>query len=135
MIKINKQRLKKVSEKFNIDLIVLFGSTLNNSKRKDSDIDLGIKLNLTNNKKLKFNLEFALISALIKIFKEANLDIVILNDADALLLFEVAQDGLPIYEKRIGEFLDFQLYAMKRYNETKKFRKLEEEYIRVWEKS
>jgi predicted nucleotidyltransferase len=53
MIKIDKQKLKKISKKFNIELIVLFGSVINN------------RIN-----------------------------------ADALLLFEVAQEGHPVYEKR-----------------------------------
>jgi len=125
-LKVDKQKLKGVARKFKLDLIILFGSKARHQQKKSSDLDLAVRTGI---KDRSFKWEFGLISALVESLNEANLDLIILNEADSLLLFEIASEGVPLYEKEEGLFVDFQVYAVKRNNDARKFYRLEEEYI------
>jgi len=125
-LKVDKQKLKGVARKFKLDLIILFGSKARHQQKKSSDLDLAVRTGI---KERGFEWEFGLIRALVESLNEANLDLIILNEADSLLLFEIASEGVPLYEKEEGLFVDFQVYAVKRNNDARKFYRLEEEYI------
>ena len=125
-LKVDKQKLKGVARKFKLDLIILFGSKARHQQKKSSDLDLAVRTGI---KERGFEWEFGLIRALVESLDEANLDLIILNEADSLLLFEIASEGVPLYEKEEGLFVDFQVYAVKRNNDAQKFYRLEEEYI------
>ena len=125
-LKIDKKKLRGVAQKFKLDLIILFGSKACHQQKKSSDLDLAVRTGI---KERGFEWEFGLIRALVESLDEANLDLIILNEADSLLLFEIASEGVPLYEKEEGLFVDFQVYAVKRNNDAQKFYRLEEEYI------
>ena len=42
-IKVDKNCLKKVADKFSIDFIILFGSKITGKGRKESDLDIAVK--------------------------------------------------------------------------------------------
>ncbi|OGL50447.1 MAG: hypothetical protein A3H37_06190 [Candidatus Schekmanbacteria bacterium RIFCSPLOWO2_02_FULL_38_14] len=124
-IKFDNKKLNHLVKKYNISLIVLFGSYTKGIRNKNSDIDIGIYLkNLINDSK-----EFQLLTDLIKIFKNDSLDVAILNYASPLLLFEVAKKGKLIAERKKGDFLKFKIMAFKKYWETKKFRTLRKTFL------
>lgn len=125
-LKVDKKKLRGVARRFKLDLIILFGSMVRRQQKKGSDLDLAVRTGI---KDRSFEWEFGLIRALIESLDEANLDLIILNEADSLLLFEIASEGVPLYEKKEGLFVDFQVYAVKRNNDARKFYRLEEEYI------
>lgn len=60
-----------------------------------------------------------------------DLDLVCLNGANALLLREVALDGVPQFEKQPGTFERFRLLAFKRFMDTEKFRRLQADSLRA----
>ena len=57
-------------------------------------------------------------------------DPVFLNGAEAMITYQVALDGVPLYEKQEGLFNAFKVGALARYRDTKKFRLLEKQYLK-----
>jgi hypothetical protein len=57
------------------------------------------------------------------------IDLVVLNYADPLLQFEITAKGIVLYEKEKGEFNKFQVFAMKRNDDGKKFYNLNKIYL------
>jgi predicted nucleotidyltransferase len=108
-----------------IDFIVLFGSRVKGKLKKSSDIDIGICLR----DRISLRKERCLMEEIIHIFKSDQIDIVILNRASPLLLFEIVKNNKLLYERSRGGFLNFKLISMKRYWEYSKFRKFRENYL------
>lgn len=125
MIHLNKTRLKEIAILHKITLIILFGSEASGRSSKDSDIDLGILFD----KPPSNAREEKVLEDFIHLFRTDRLDIVVLNHASPLLLFQVATKGKPVYEKARGNFLRFSITVYKRYWENNKFRRLKEVFL------
>ncbi|MBA2322688.1 MAG: nucleotidyltransferase domain-containing protein, partial [Pseudonocardiales bacterium] len=87
-------------------LLVLHGSRARGDHGPESDWDFGV---LTNGE-----IDLAdLVSALTLLLGTDAVDVVDLRRACALLRFRAARDGIPIVERPDGEFLQFQLEAVR----------------------
>lgn len=106
-------KLKKIAKKFDLSLVVLFGSRLYKKVRKDSDTDIAVQLF----RRLKDKEMTELILELSKIFKD--LDLVILNNAPPLLLAKIAESGKILYQRNKSDFANFQIRAVNEYIEFK----------------
>lgn len=127
---ISKKAFISLGKIYPIDFIVLFGSHAKGKAKKSSDIDIGIYLrNEISSRKVR-----CLMEDIIHIFKSDKIDIVILNRASPLLLFEIAKNNKLLYERSKDLFLNFKLLSMKRYWEYSKFRKFRENYLFFKEK-
>ncbi|MBM4065475.1 MAG: nucleotidyltransferase domain-containing protein [Planctomycetes bacterium] len=102
------------------DIIFLFGSVLSDNFREDSDIDVGIYFE--NRQYDKNNV----CDAIIDFFRTERVDIAFLNEASPLLLFQVIKKGKPVAYKNYASLVEFQLRCLKKYWETRKFRKMKE---------
>ncbi|MCL6591023.1 MAG: nucleotidyltransferase domain-containing protein [Firmicutes bacterium] len=121
----NKEaEIKRLCEKNNVELLLLFGSRAAHTCREESDIDLGI---LFNNAALINKAE--IIAQLTAVFKEHPVDAVILNHADPLLKFAIISNYQILYCKDTEVFINFYLNALKQYNDIQKFLKLEDLYL------
>jgi predicted nucleotidyltransferase len=123
---VNRQKLRDAVQRFDLDLIVLFGSHATGLARADSDVDVAVRTR-TPREARTVEWEWALMTAV----EEAiggDLDFVLLNDAPPLLMFEIATEGKPLYEARPDTFLEFQLYAAKRHYDSQKFYDLAWQY-------
>lgn len=123
---IKKGELRRIAEKFDLDLIVLFGSQASPPKDPKSDTDIAVRRKA---RALTWKGEVRLIESLASQPGLGNMDLVVLNNADPLLMFEVASHGIPLYEQQGGTFREFQLYAVKRNNDAAKFYRLEQYYL------
>ena len=130
IIHMNKDLLDKLVNKYQITLIVLFGSYAENKVREDSDIDIGIYLA----NKIGVKEETNLIEDMVHAFKRDNIDLVILNTASPVLRFEVVRNGKLLFERTQGDFLQFKLLSMKRYWEYSRFQKYSKMYMDKKEK-
>lgn len=106
-----KLKITKIAKKFQLKLIVIFGSFANGKHRKDSDLDIAV-LGL---KEISFNEQISLTNKLSLIFNK-NIDLSVLNRANPLLLFQVSKNSILLYGSR-EEFLKFKLYAFNAYND------------------
>lgn len=106
------------------DIIFLFGSILSDNFREDSDIDVGIYFE---NRQYDKN---SVCDAIIDFFRTEQVDIAFLNEASPLLLFQVIKKGKPVAYKNYASLVEFQLRCLKKYWETRKFRKMKEHVLK-----
>ena len=124
-MKIPKQKLTQIARKYGLNLIVLFGSyAARRLLKQESDIDIAIRTT----RRLTAEEEIALISQLSLLFP-AEIDITFLNEADSVLVYEIARDGIPLYEQNPDSFIEFQLYATKVSEDEQRYRELAKEYV------
>ncbi|MBI3804110.1 MAG: nucleotidyltransferase domain-containing protein [Nitrospirae bacterium] len=109
------ERLRPLSQRAELQLVILFGSQASGEARSESDIDLAIlgegPLDLT-----------PLTAEAIRLLKTSRVDLVDLYRASPLLKREVVRKGKLLYEKRPGAYLDFSSLAVRRYIDTQKLR-------------
>jgi len=119
----NLEQLKDTCLKHGIKMVLLYGSQASGNSNTKSDIDLGILL-----KNDCYNFE-EIIKDLMLVFKENIIDIAILNHGDPVLKFEIISNYKILFCQEDETFLEFYLNTIKQYNDTKKFRILEELYL------
>lgn len=115
MISQNKQLLELFETQKLIKLVYLFGSVSRGKEGKLSDIDLGVLLDNSLNKRKALDLQLELIGKLTTILKAHHLDLIIMNDASLSLNFEIIKANYPIYIRNKTERIDFEQYILSRY--------------------
>lgn len=121
----NKEEFNNLCEKYNLFLVVLHGSYAKGIVTPKSDIDVGF-LGAADIIKGKY---FEILKDFSAIFGD-RFDPVFMNGAEAMIIYQIAINGIPLYEKTKGFFNYFKVSAIARYFDTKKFRVLEKEYIK-----
>ncbi len=109
------------AERHGIDLIVHFGSTATGRANGESDLDIAIRRRagagrLAWEELCDLESEMARLLA-----SDREIDLVDLGRAESLLLQRVAKTGRPLYEGRPGLFIDFQSYALRRFEDETKY--------------
>lgn len=125
VLNFNQNEFKSTCEKYNLLLVILHGSYTKGLLSPKSDIDVGFLGDIVTIKERYLDI--------LKDFSEFfgdKFDPVFLNGAEAMITYQVALHGKPLYEKRAGLFNEFKLAAISRYMDTKKFRILEKEYLK-----
>ncbi|MDX2018689.1 MAG: nucleotidyltransferase domain-containing protein [Deltaproteobacteria bacterium] len=98
-------RLSSEAKGAGVDVLVLFGSRARGQARPDSDWDFGF---LTQQ-----DIDLAgLTNALARLTGAEQVDLVDLNRANGLLRYLVAAEGVLVYERRTGAFMDFREAAV-----------------------
>lgn len=129
MIDIPDKELKEVCKKYDIKLMVLFGSLVKNYCTEKSDIDLAIYV--SNIRIIKDNKQL-LLNEIGRIFKDREIDIVLLNYADPLIKFTIAREGRAIYEEEEGLFNEIKVRSVGEHNDARKFYLLDKMYIQQY---
>jgi len=121
MNKSTKNKLIKISEKYNLEFLVLFGSRAKGNFTEESDWDFAYYSSKKVDKiKLWNELEI--------IFK--NVDLVEINGATSIYLKkEICENFKIIYEKREGLFEDFRDLVYFEYNDNLEYLKEYEKYL------
>lgn len=117
------EKLNSVVEKYHIVLLLLFGSRAKGNNSPESDLDLGVLF-----KSDAFD-RSEVISDLISVFPDYDLDLVILNHADPVLKFEIISNYRILYCVDPEVFINFYTNTVKQYNDIRKFLKQEELYL------
>jgi predicted nucleotidyltransferase len=126
-LRFDQKKLNKLSQDLNLSLVILFGSCAGGDKaNQESDIDIGV---VAKEKEITSCYEINLIKTFTHFFKSGKIDLVILNHVDSLLLYEVACQGILLFEDQEGRFNSFKVEAFKKHNDGKKFYKLDEIYV------
>ena len=124
-IKVPKKKIVSLCRKHRIVLMILHGSHARGRANRSSDVDIGI---LTA-EKINSEQYLELLHDFGEIFGD-RFDPVILNGAEPMISYQVAIHGEPVYEMRKGAFVSYQVQAISRYMDSKKFRDLEKVYIK-----
>lgn len=121
-----KEKAEKLARKYNLDLLVLFGSRVSGKIHKDSDYDIGYISNRSKSLEEKIKMEFE-VSEDLRIGK---IDLVDLKKASPLLMKNVANNSILLYQKESTLYARFKIYALKLFVEAKRLFDLREAVIR-----
>jgi predicted nucleotidyltransferase len=121
----NQNNLNNLCRKYNLSLVILHGSYAKDITTSRSDIDIGI----LGDPKIIEKKYFDILKDFSSLFGD-KFDPVFLNGAEAMITYQVATNGRPLYEKVKGLFNLFKVSALARYLDTKKFRALEKQYLK-----
>ncbi len=108
-----------------LELIILFGSTVKGRRRATSDVDVAVQC--ANAADID-----TLYLVLTPLLGADRVDIVDLRRAGPLLAMEVARSGRVLYERRPGVFRQFQSLASRRYCDTAKLRRAQRRAIHAF---
>lgn len=95
-----------------VRLACLFGSQAKGKATRESDLDIAVLLQEPLADPLQMKLD--LIEALEKI-SQKEVDVTVLNEAGAVLKYQVTKDGQLIFERQKGEYKKFVMAAWKEY--------------------
>ncbi len=116
--------IAEIAERFDLSLVVLFGSVAAGADRPDSDIDIGIRFK-DGDPGLSRTLDVQ--GELSNLFRERDVDLSILNRADPFFMKKIAERCEFLYEEP-GKGSAFLLLAFKRYQDHRKYLEMEREY-------
>jgi len=120
-----KNKIKKIAEKYGMKLIVAFGSAVSGKIHSDSDIDIAV----LPKKDINTRNFFSLISDLSAVFPEQKVDLSLINRANALLLYKICYSPVLLYG-RISDLNNLRIYSFKNYIDYQPFFKIEENYVK-----
>ena len=121
-----KKEIAEIARKYNIALFVLFGSQARGDVHKKSDVDIAY----SSREPLPLHEENKMAVALQQLFRTSHVDIVNLSAATSpLLLKNITDEGMPLFEAKPSLFNELFLYALRVYREAKPLFALREEYL------
>ncbi|MFQ5771020.1 MAG: nucleotidyltransferase domain-containing protein, partial [bacterium] len=104
------------SKQTEVIAVYLFGSYAKGCSRANSDMDLAVLCDSDYGKEELFRLELKYFRELSKIIAK-NLDIVLLNQAGELLVYEIVSKGRLIYQRNPRKRVDFEARRISDYLE------------------
>ena len=121
---LNKE-FKKIAKRYNLSLILAFGSYVTNKIHPNSDLDIAVL------SKKDFNdyKEYCdLLSNLSKLFPEKEIDLVFINHADPLLLKKILESCQLLYGSK-KELAKLKMYSFKKYCDYRRYLDLERRFV------
>ncbi|MBU3924655.1 nucleotidyltransferase domain-containing protein [Patescibacteria group bacterium] len=110
----NSKRIKEIAEKYDLELVLLFGSRVKGKfLHKESDFDVAY----LSNKKLDLMEEARLIMELMPVFKSDKVDLVNIKLAHPLLLKQIFSNHEIIFCRNLSVYFQYKIYAERKYTE------------------
>ena len=113
-----KKHIKKLAQKYSLDLLLLFGSQISGKTHKESDFDFAY----LSSRKLDLDQEGQLINDLLFLVEKRDervINLVNIKKAVPLLLYAMTSQSQLLYEKEPATFAALRAYSFKKYIETK----------------
>ena len=120
-----KPKIAELAEKYDLKLVVLFGSQVTGKTHKESDVDVAY----LSERKLSFSEEAFLNTDLTEVFRNDAVSLVDLKRASPLLQKQVVMNAIVVYEKTPHLFIEAFLYALRVYEEAQLLFDLREHYL------
>ena len=121
-----KQRVKKIGERFDLKLIILYGSYASDAARDGSDLDIAV----SGRNPIGFETQLELYSALAEVFGgiEREIDLVTLEKKDPLFLYQVGKNSQLLYGD-LTEYNEFRAMAFIKYFDSNDLFRLERKLV------
>lgn len=115
----------RLVNKYNIELIYIFGSYATNKNNENSDLDISVYLGGKSDGFIKLEI----LDELVGIFQREDIDLVILNKVDIVLQFQVIKYGKVIYMKDLLTKVLYESKTMSFYMDMEHFRNLRNKIV------
>jgi uncharacterized protein len=123
---VSLEKIKQLAIKYDLSLVILFGSQATEETHKGSDVDIAY----ISDRALSLTEEGALIVDLMPVVRSHDVDLANIRNASPLLLYEIVRSGIVLYEKTPSSFLSLYTYAFRVYEETRPLFELRSEYLK-----
>lgn len=120
-----KQEIAKLADKYKLSLVLIFGSQASGKIHSGSDIDVAY----SSSTPLSLEDESRLALDLADILKTDLVDLVSLRASSPLLLKEIVDNAVVLYESEKSLFSEFRLYSFKKYFESKRLFELRRNFL------
>jgi len=124
-----KVQLRQLFTAHGVTLAYLFGSQAEGKAGLLSDVDIAVLLEEQVARERWFQVQLDLTGELTSLFHRNDVDVVILNQATAVLAYEIAVFGQVIYDAEPGVRAEFEVSALRRYTDTKPLRQLQDRHL------
>lgn len=126
-----KHNIEKIAKKYQLKLVLLFGSQVEEKTHSESDIDIAY----LSHGLLDFEREYHLNYEFTNLFQKDRVDTINITKAPPLLSYAIFQHPQILYEENELIFPSYQVYAFKKYIEARplaeeKFKRLKERVSR-----
>jgi len=124
-IKNLKPKIDNLAKKYNLSLVILYGSHARGKVHKESDIDIAVlgARPIPFEKLIDLNNEFA------EIFKVKEIDVKSLHNTNFLFRYQVMYKGILLYGKSYN-YNSFKSYAFRDYYDSQDLLRLKEVFIK-----
>lgn len=135
MIMIKKQydtkKIRALANQYHLKLVLLFGSRTRGQTHKESDFDIAVypERPLSGEDLIQLNYEFTLLVG------NDHVDLVDLRKAPPLLMKMISDEAKVLYQKNSDEFINFYIYALRRYREARPLFELRHQQLKAEFKS
>ncbi len=127
----NKKEINNLAKKYDLEMLVLFGSRADGTFREDSDFDIAFR----SKKDFSFDDLVDLNNDLIKIFKCDKIDLVDLKKAeDPVLIHQISKNPKLLFGKE-EDLIKFRVYAFSYYLDYEPFFKWQRLLIKKRQKA
>lgn len=128
-LEIDKNKIKKIAQKYGLEMVLLFGSQTNDKAKPDSDVDIAYssKELLSLDEKMGLNKDLA------GIFRKDNIDQIDLKSANPFLLHEISRNSQMIFGKEI-DYIKFKTRAFRIFVDSQSLFRLQESLIKKRQK-
>lgn len=120
-----KQKIRELAQKYQLKLVLIFGSQITARLTRESDIDIAVLAEKTFDLQDEINLNYELT----RIFQNEHLDLTDLKKAPPLLMKEIIDHCQILYQKESTTFDNFYVYALQRYQEAKPLYQIHQQAI------
>jgi len=121
-----KQGTAQLADKYKLSMVLIFGSRASGKTHSGSDIDIAylssVSLSLEDESRLSLDLA--------DILKTNLIDLVSIRASSPLLLKEIADNAVVLYESEKSLFSEFRIYSFKKYFESKRLFELRSDYLK-----
>jgi len=124
-LKINKEKIKKIAQKYNLAMVLLFGSQVNGRAKPDSDVDIAYSAQ----KLLSTDERIGLNNELCDLFHKDIVDQIDIKNANPLLLHEISTNSKLLFGKEI-DYLELKAFAFRNYTDSQSLFNLEDLLIK-----
>jgi predicted nucleotidyltransferase len=114
-----KKLIRKLAVKYNLKLVMLFGSAIKKTFQDRSDLDIAILADKDFYEKHYSDFLYDLVK--VENLEKREIEVVPISDINPILLYNIFNQGIPLYKKNEEEYWRILNWARITYEENKRF--------------
>lgn len=120
-----RQQISEIAQKFQLRLVLLFGSAVSGGEHARSDLDIAVQYEADAPGFRQFS---ELLHDLQEVFPDREVDLSSINHADPLFLKKITENCLLLYGTP-GLLQRLKIYAFRRYQDHRRFFEMERTFV------